>query len=80
MLGYLFGKLKSFNGVVYDKPKSFFQQQKEQPTQTVAIDSSKIVTNISTGGLEKKYNDFGTQKESSEDISSSINKLKNMKG
>jgi len=82
-VGYLFGKLKSFDGVFHSaekKPKSFFQNQKEQPVSKVSIDSTKIVTNINTDGLQKKYNDLGTQKESSEDITSSINKLKNMKG
>lgn len=84
LTGYLFGRLAKLTGVSsYDhieKPKSFFQQQQEQSSQKVSIDSTKIVTNISTKGLERKYTDLGSKKESSEDISSSINKLKNMKG
>jgi hypothetical protein len=45
----------------------------------VEIDDSKYVTEINTKGLEKKYSSIGEKKESKDDISSSIDKLKNLK-
>ena len=45
----------------------------------IKIDDSKYVTNVSTDNLEKKYNSLGDIKESSENIESSITKLKNLK-
>ncbi len=45
----------------------------------ISIDDSKFVTDIKTDGMEKKYESIAETKSSSEDISNSISKLKNMK-
>ncbi len=47
---------------------------------TIDIDSKKIVTNIRTDNLEKKYENIAESSTSNENISSSISKLKNIKG
>lgn len=77
-IGFILGKILSNNGVYYtaDKPQSFIKQQKHN---SVTIDDKKYVGNINTEGLEKKYNELGDVKKSQDDISSSVNKLKNMK-
>lgn len=46
----------------------------------IDINDKKIVTKIDTDSLEKKYQDLGEIKDTQEDLSVSINKLKNMKG
>ncbi len=49
--------------------------------KTISIDDTKFVTKINTDGLEKKFNkDISESQETETDISSSINKLKSMKG
>jgi hypothetical protein len=45
----------------------------------ISIDETKVVTEINTDGLEKKYETLGETKQSNENITNSINKLKNMK-
>lgn len=46
----------------------------------LSIDETKIITKIDTSDMEAKYNSLGESKTTNEDISNSINKLKNMKG
>lgn len=46
----------------------------------IKIDDTKFVTDITTEGLEKKYTDLGETKNTTENVSSSVNKLKSMKG
>jgi hypothetical protein len=80
IIGIILGKIWSNSGVSnIEKPKSFFQQHSENKTK-VSIDDTKYVTNIKTDGLEKKYTNLGEIKQSQENIQSSVNKLKNMKG
>lgn len=66
----------------YVKPQSFLKTsgQKESNNKTIQIDDKKFVTEIKTTGMEKKYDTIGKEQISDKDISSSINKLKNMKG
>lgn len=52
---------------------------KEQQLGGIAIDERKIVTDIKTDGMQKKYEELGETKTSNEDISGSVNKLKGMK-
>jgi hypothetical protein len=61
-----------------NKNKSTFQNNDVQ--QSVSIDERKVVTKISTDNLEKKYDNIGETKKTDDNISSAINKLKNMKG
>lgn len=46
---------------------------------SISIDDSKYVTDIATDNLEKKYNNLGDIIQSSDNIESSISKLKNLK-
>ena len=78
LIGYILGRITADKGVSNTKPKSFFEQEKKE--DKITINSSKYVVDIKTTGLEKKYSSLGETKESEENIESSINKLKNMKG
>lgn len=80
LIGYILGRITADKGVSNTKPKSFFEQEKENKEDKISINSSKYVVDIKTTGLEKKYSSLGETKESEENIESSINKLKNMKG
>lgn len=80
-IGYVVGKGRSSNNYQTTSTKSFFEKEKiEQNKKTISIDDTKFVGNIRTEGLEKKYENLGETKNSSENISGAINKLKNMKG
>lgn len=77
-IGYILGKISIINN---DRPISFFDKNKKsiEKVQSIEIDDSKYVTEIDTKGLEKKYSSIGETKKSTENISSSIDKLKNLK-
>jgi len=80
LIGFLLGK--SLKGLTNESnTQSFFkQQQAEQKIKNqITIDDKKVVLNIDTNKLEKKYDSLGETKTSSEDISGAVNKLKNMK-
>jgi hypothetical protein len=62
-----------------ERPKSFLQKTNEVSKDKVVIDDKKVVLNIKTDGMEKKYENLGEVKQSSENISSSVDKLKQMK-
>lgn len=80
VIGFILGRIWSINGVNNnDKPKSFLKS-KENKIESVSIDEKVYVTDIKTDGMTKKYDDLGEVKRSDENISSSINKLKQMKG
>lgn len=79
-IGYFLGKYSTVNHIT-DKPKSFFDTNTtEKKNNTVTINEKKIVVDINTDNLEKKYDKLGDTKQSKENISSSVNKLKSMKG
>jgi hypothetical protein len=73
-IGYLFG-LKSHNNGVFRSSKT----QALNKAASIAIDEKTIVTSIHTSGMEKKYDKLGDVQTSSENITDSINKLKNLK-
>jgi hypothetical protein len=52
---------------------------KKQPTSEISIDETKFVTTINTSGMEKKFDSLGDKKQTTENISDNINKLKNIK-
>lgn len=82
-IGYILGKLNSFNGVYDNRPKSFFTKEKEtgiiNTTKKIQIDDTKFVLDIKTDSLEKKYDSLGEIKKSEEKINESIDKLKKLK-
>ena len=80
-IGLILGKIW-YSSSVYqgiEKPKSFLQKTNELSKDKVSIDDKKVVLNIKTDGMEKKYENLGEIKQSSENISSSVDKLKQMK-
>lgn len=79
LFGYFFGHYANKNGV--NNTGSFFTQQKElnQNRSSISIDDKKFVTEIRTDTLEKKYDYLGDVKSTSENISDSVSKLKNLK-
>lgn len=80
-IGYFLGKSSSTNLQDINSNIGFFKQNSSNTLKNVIeIDDKKIVTKINTDNLEKKYDSLGEINNSSENISSSINKLKNMKG
>lgn len=79
VVGYLLGRSSNNSGVLNTKPQSFFKQQNSLLKDTISIDDKKFVVDIKTEGLEKKYDSLGDIKKSEENISNSVNKLKNLK-
>jgi len=85
-LGFLSSKyIKSFEHKD-EKIESFFakenrkiKQDNNKKNATIDIDDSVHVVNIKTENLEKKYDTMGNKTSTSENISSSIAKLQNMK-
>ena len=77
-LGYIIGKSTNSQITIESQPNSFFQkdikEKKDKIKTKLIIDESKYVTDIKTSDMEKKYENLG------ENIESSINKLKNLKG
>lgn len=87
LTGFILGRITS-NGIILNqdnKPQSFFNQHKNKIANTynsqpsISIDDTKVVVAIKTDGLEKKYQTLGNTQTSSENISDSVNKLKNLK-
>ena len=80
-LGYILGMMMG-NKEEIPKTKSFFTKNNdkiEQSKISIDINDSTYVSEINTKGLEKKYTTLGETQQSTEDISSAVNKLKNMK-
>lgn len=80
-IGLILGRMW-FGSSVYqniEKPKPVLQKTNALNKDKVIIDDKKIVLNIKTDGMEKKYENLGEIKQSSEKISSSVDKLKNIK-
>lgn len=82
LLGYLYGYFRSLSDnkswTIYSKND---KKQKHNTIESndISIDDKKIVLNIDTKGLEKKYEELGDKKISEDNIASSVNKLKNLK-
>lgn len=87
LIGYLLGThFRNTKNKDDDKIESFFDKQKKRTQvdnktkkSTIDIDDSTHVVKIKTDGLEKKYEEIGNKQTTKEDISSSVNKLKNLK-
>lgn len=82
VIGLVLGRLWSMSGVstLVDKPKSFLKESKNQIKSAVSIDETVFVTDIKTDNMIKKYDSLGEIKTSNENISTSVDKLKKMKG
>lgn len=83
VIGYFFGKNNyiSNNNTYKTHNSNLFKKSGTQQSIATKIDinESKVVTKIKTDNLDKKFNTLGEITKSSEDIVSSINKLKNLK-
>ena len=82
VLGLFIGGLYLNRGVSNDRisiNRSNKNIAEKNTMNAISIDDSKFVTDIKTDGMEKKYESIAETKSSSEDISNSISKLKNMK-
>lgn len=80
LLGYLYGNRSIVNheqDIKYHNKNS--QAILKNKTSNITIDDTKIITKIDTSDLEKKYDQLGDNKSSQDSISSSVNKLKNIK-
>jgi hypothetical protein len=80
LFGYFFGSLTHKNGV-NNNNSLFSSKQKETQNNKpqIFIDDKKFVTEIKTDNLEKKYDSLGDTKTTQDNISESVNKLKNLK-
>ena len=79
-VGYIIGMMSNKEEI--PKVKSFFTKRNdkiEQSKVSIDINDSTYVSEINTKGLEKKYTTLGETQQSTEDISSAVNKLKNIK-
>lgn len=81
----MLGQLYSLKHNTYiEKPISFVDKYKNavnnKEITPTTIDDTKYVTKIDTDDIEILYDSLGTTQNSSENIESSISKLKNMKG
>jgi hypothetical protein len=82
LIGYFCGMHRGIGGVsslIEHRPKNFFDNTVITKNNKISIDSTKVVTDIRTDNLEKKYESLGEIKNSEDSISESINKLKNLK-
>lgn len=79
-LGVFIGKLNTSNGVNNGGSALFISEKAKEATKKLSIDDRKVVIGLGTEGLDKKYDKLGDIQHTNDDISSSINKLKNMKG
>jgi|LakMenE01Jun11ns_1017448.scaffolds.fasta_scaffold9522033_1 hypothetical protein len=82
LLGYLYGYFRNLSSnkswIAYSKSD---KKQKHNTVESndISIDDKKVILNIDTKGLEKKYEELGDKKITEDNISSSVNKLKNLK-
>lgn len=76
--GYLLGQNRPSNGVSNSRMTN--KNIPSNKPNNISIDDTKYVVDIKTTGLEKKYDKIGETKESLENITGSINKLKQLKG
>jgi hypothetical protein len=79
-LGYLLGRLHSGNMDYIYSPRNKKHNAITPSITSIQINEEKFVTDIKTDNLEKKFESLGDTQKTEDNISSAINKLKNMKG
>lgn len=80
LFGYLFGHYTNKNGVNDNTLFNKLKDVTKKNISNISIDDKKFVVDIKTNNLEKKYDSLGEIKQSQENITDSVNKLKNLKG
>jgi hypothetical protein len=79
-IGYLVGKSNRYTDSTNRENISFLKRTREEKYKNdISIDDKKVVLDIKTEGLEKKYETLGETKTTKDTITSSVNKLKNLK-
>ena len=81
LAGYLYCKISfvANGGVSISAGRSIKTKNSVEKTK-IQIDDKTFVTDITTDSLEKKYDNLGEIKKTSDNVTQSVNKLKNMKG
>lgn len=81
IIGYILGVcLRPSNSDYTTSTKINKNKSLENKVAGITIDDKKYVVAINTTGIEKKFDTISTTKQSEENISEAVNKLKNMKG
>jgi len=79
-IGYLVGKSNRYTDSTNRENISFFKKTREEKYKNdISIDNKKVVLDIKTEGLEKKYKTLGETKTTQDTITDSVNKLKKLK-
>lgn len=79
-LGYLLGKTSNSQPIFGSQRNGIIRSNPNNPSVSkITIDDRKVVTDINLSGLEKKYENLGETVTGDNNISSSVNKLKNIK-
>lgn len=79
IIGYILAKLLMGSQSNQDNYTNKKNNNQIVKSNTITIDEKKIVTDIHTANLEKKYESLGSITQTENDINNSINKLKNIK-
>lgn len=85
LIGYIVGSNNKSLGVenvgstLFNKSRSQNSKTNITNNPTIDIDESKVVVSIETDNLERKYTKLGEVKTSNENITNSIDRLKNLK-
>ena len=79
ILGGIIGYLIASSGVSINNKVSRFSNSQANKMAKINIDDTKFVVDIKTDGLDKHYSSLGDIKNTNEDISSSVDKLKNLR-
>jgi formate dehydrogenase assembly factor FdhD len=81
-IGFVIGYLINSQGI--SRPSEIFNTKQQSKNdinkKSIEIDTTKVVLDIKTDNLEKKYNNIAESQITQTNIGSSINKLKNLKG
>jgi hypothetical protein len=78
LLGYLLARFGLINNIDTNKIKNK-EKNNISKSNDIVIDDKKVIIDINTKNLEKKYDSLGDTQEKKNDISNSIDKLKKLK-
>lgn len=79
-IGFIMGKYLLINNEASNSGFRKSTKQQNLVPNNISIDDTKVVLDIQTNNLEKKFTNIAKTLEKDNDIQSSVNKLKNMKG
>jgi len=82
LVGFALGRSINNTTIINEQSESFFKTNKKnnvKKNKPIVINDKTHVTKIQTDNLEKKYDNIGNTQTTNENISQSVNKLKNLK-